>query len=156
MTYAIKSNSLRYYSYQASTFGIIIKTRFINNNNNNKQSQRLSSQEKKNKGQNFHIQQLTNEEEEGQVDYLGQLRTPSWVSLDSGGFFSIVIPNFSVDSALIAAAMDDGLLELQGLFDLLVRYGFMLVTFTTPMQPIFAFPLTQLFSAYKMQQKTPF
>ena len=34
---------------------------------------------------------------EGQKDtYFGQFLTPSWVSLDSGGFFSILIPNFSV------------------------------------------------------------
>lgn len=33
--------------------------------------------------------------------YLGHWRTPSWVSLDSGGFFSILMPSFSVamDSA---------------------------------------------------------
>lgn len=46
--------------------------------------------------------------EQKMLAYLGHFRTPSSVSMDSGGLVWTVIPNFSVaiDSALIAAGVE--------------------------------------------------
>lgn len=44
------------------------------------------------------------------LTYLGQERTPSSESLDSGGFLTILIPNFSVsvaEEAIITFSCDD-------------------------------------------------
>jgi hypothetical protein len=45
-----------------------------------------------------------NQQREREGAYLGHFLTPSCVSLDSGGFFSILIPSFSV--AMVSALIE--------------------------------------------------